>query len=118
MSPASFGWTMTCQQSSRKEKSDQLLVLQSFNLSNFNSISHSTFFRCTYLFVLFFDYLNRTLVARTPRLAISKVSDSLKSIIQKSILIFTRISLKSIIHVLRCKLVGLEIIRRTLHKNK
>ena len=70
-SPASFGWT--CQQSSHKEKSDQLLVLQSFNLSNFNSISYSTSFHCTYLFVSFFDYLNRTLVARTPQLAISEM---------------------------------------------
>ena len=87
-SPASFGWT--CQQSSHKEKSDQLLVLQSFNLSNFNSIS---FWHCIYLFVLFFDYLNRTLVARTPRIAISK-----KYHFRKCIMIFTRTFLKIVIN--------------------
>ena len=72
-------------------------------------MSYSIFFHCTYLFVLYFDYLNRTLVARTPRLAISEMCHlkrcimiftkiSLKSIIKKVLKNFTRISLKSIIN--------------------
>ena len=67
--------------------------MKSFNLSNFNSISYSTFFHCTYLFVLYFDYLNRTLVARTPRYAISE-----KYHFRKCIMIFTRTFLKIVLN--------------------